>query len=139
MHFKICELRDLHLRLEVDDFGENMKVEIVSPNSSINVMLDSAGVEILSNIATIYSPPLRIAETLNVGKRKLVLEVYFIFAPNIVVPGIKKSINKQLAHLKDVGHIPFSCSSTTQISKKVLAYKSFCDFIQKLRCYSKQI
>ena len=57
VYFKMSEFPDLCFRLEVDDFEENLKVEIVSPNGSINAILYYVGEGILSNIAIVSSPP----------------------------------------------------------------------------------
>ena len=74
----MCELRDLCLRLKINNFEENTKVEIASPNGSINTMLESTGVGTLSCIKTMYSLLLRIPKTLIIGKRTVVLKAYSI-------------------------------------------------------------
>lgn len=58
VYHKIYQLQDLCLRLQPDDFEENLKVDIISPSSSINAIINRAAHATISSLATTRAPPL---------------------------------------------------------------------------------
>ena len=91
VYCKIYQLPDLCQRLQPDDFEENLKVDVMSPNGSMNTIIHAAAHATISSLTTLRAPPFFTLENLKVGKTTAIVKVTEVMAPNIIISGVKKT------------------------------------------------
>ena len=112
-------------RLQPDDFEENLKVDVISPNGSINTIVHTAAHATISSLTTLRAPPLFTPENLKVGKTTAIVKVTEVMAPNVIIPGVKKHLTKSPCCLRDFGPVPFH----VRVPYKMLRKQSACSAV----------
>ena len=90
VYFKMHRLQDSSVRLEKNDFENNLKLDVIVPHGNIDVVLSAASIGYLTDIITINNLPMIIPERCTVVKYSVIVKIESVFGKNLVVPSLKK-------------------------------------------------